>query len=234
MGQGQAKEVMPYPAGGIPCVASVAKFQYTTSMEEFTKKMSEHSKDNPLPDGTLSPAVAAQFPRSDAKGINDANIIVCYESKEKCEAALEQAKAIWASLKDDLAREPERIVIEGVVFPIAKFSFDEPNTLIPVGMSFGTYPLKSHVTLDIFKACFTSETMAMLRNELGLLWMWAGVSKVSEGKPMAIISAVYSCEAAAAVVSPKIGNVLKKAGFSELMDGSPFLRVVGPGFMIKK
>jgi hypothetical protein len=250
MGQSQAKEVMTYPAGtlcselldneqkktntGIPCAASVTKFQYTTSMEEFTKKMSEHTQANRLPDGTLSPAVAAQFPHSDAKGINDANIIVCYESKEKCEAALQQAKAAWATLKDDLYGEPERMVIEGVVYPIAKFLFDEPNTLIPVGMSFGTYPLKPHVTLEIFTACLTEEAMAMFRNEFGLLWLWAGLGKVADGRPMAIISAVYSCEAACAVVSPKIGNVLKKAGMMELMDGSPFLRVVGPGFMIKK
>ena len=117
---------------------------------------------------------------------------------------------------------------------MAKFLFDDPLTMIPIGMSFGTYPLKASVTLDVFKGCLSSEGMAMLRNEFGLLWMWCGVTMHPNGKPMAIISAVYSCEAACAAVQPKIGNVLKHIGMMELMDGSPYLRVSGPGFIVKK
>lgn len=235
-GGGLAKEVMPYPVGGIPCAASVTKFQVKTNMEEMTKKMGEMMPEIiPTLEGTLPITMAIQFPRSDSKGINDVNMIVCYGNKAQADGSSDKAKAAWGKLGEDLAGPPERQVVEGVVFPVAKFLFDDPLTLIPVGMSFGTYPLKPSVTLDNVKAVLTSEGMAMLRNEFGLLWMWLGVRDESEGNSKtAIISAVYSCEEACAVVQPKIGKVLKKLGMVDLMDGSPYLRVQGPGFMIKK
>jgi len=235
MGPSKAVEIMPYPVGGIPCAASVTSMQLKITMEESKKKMQANfEKVLPTLEGTLSPIVAIQFPRSDAKGINDVNMLVCYGSKAQADVNLGKVKAHWEHLKEDLVGEPKREIVEGVVFPIAKFLFDEPFTLIPVGMSFGTYPLKPYVTMDVFKAALTSEGLAMLRNEFGVIWMWAGVTKDADDKPMAIISAVYSCEEACVAVGPKIGKVFEHMGFTGLMDGAPFSRKAGPGFIVKK
>jgi len=230
MGGVAAKETMPYPVGGIPCAATVTKFQFKTDKEEFIKKLALSVQDIvPTLEGALSPTMAIQFPHPEANDVNEATVIACYESKAHADGNIDKVKAGWADMKDDLVGEPVRMVVEGACFPIAKFPFDDPLSLIPVGMSFGTYPLKGDVTLQDFKKCFSSECMAMLRNEFGLLWMWVGVSG-----SMGIISTVYSCEEACAAPAPKIGKVMKQMGALDLMDGSPYLRVVGPGFMVKK
>jgi len=180
-------------------------------------------------DGLLSPCIAMQFPT-----LNNLTQVVPYRSRTAAEAATDKVHEKFQQLAFLLDGKPERQLVEGRVWPFAKFAFDEPYTLVKCGMSFTTYPLRDDVTSRTWNSLYTSEWVSTLHREFGMLWLFSGVGSGPDGRPMAVVSGLYQCQEAALAVQPKIGVVLERMGALELLSALPYERSVGAGYTVKK
>jgi len=220
------------PKGGVPCVALIAQMDLCVSREQFKSSYQSTGVTDSLRkmNGLASPSVAFQF-----GGQKRATQIVPYLTHKDAELA----KTVWdAKFQEYLGLNlidsiPQHKLVQGNVWPIAKFAYDDDYTLIPCGMSFTSYPLKAGTKLKEWRGLFTDEAIAELSAEFGLLWLFTAVHEGPDKKVTGYISGIYQCWEAAAAVQPKVGASLKKLGLLDMLSALPYERTVGAGLTIK-
>jgi len=220
------------PKGGVACVASIAQMELCVSREQFTESYQRVGVTGALKKmpGIANPSVAFQFGNQ-----KRATQIVPYLTKKCAELAKSTWEATFQQFVDLNLIDgiPQHRYVQGNVWPVARFAYDEECTLIPCGMSFAVYPLKVGTTLEEWRGLFTDEAIAELSTEFGLLWLFTAVHQVPNKKPTGYISGLYQCCEAAASVQPKVRASLKKLGLLDLLSALPYERTVGAGLTIK-